>query len=383
MFTTKDIKKFIYRQVNSKKICIKIFYFDIIYKIMENIFSSIFYDVYFLNAFFQTILVIFLGFIFRRKNIINSEGKKTITTIVWKIAVPCLAFSAFMQDFKKEHFFASISELILAAILYLILFILGKTILFRKQKDISVIGALFIAVGQTTLFSMPILQAVYSGREQEVMLYMNTISLAFRIMVYVVGFYTISGEKIHLKTLKTSLKRVFLTPIMIGMFGGMIIWLTQNVMPQVKTSTGYFSFLRIDKTLPFIYMTIISLSKLLNPLAMFLIGMTIGEAEFSTSFKDKNAWLVALCRNFLAPVIVLFISIGLHILGIIKFNEYSLIAIVIAFSAPISVTLSMLCVQYKKEDMFAARACLISTILSIVSMPLMFIAVYKAFSFLK
>lgn len=330
---------------------------------MLEIFELVFTDPHFLSAFLQTVIIIFLGFIFRRKNLVGPEGKPVLTTLVWKLSVPCFAFNAFMQDFDPASFSASIKLFFLAIFFYIFLIFLGRFVFSRLGKESAVIAGLFVAIGQTTLFSMPILQSIYEGTSPEVLLYISTVSIVFRIFVYIISFSIITGEKIEARNFGASLKKIFLTPIMIGMFLGIAVFLLQNKMP----------FLRLDKSLPIPYMTVKSLAQLLSPLTMFLIGLTIGEARFEESLKDRTAWLIALCRNFLAPVVLLFVSALLHRTGLFKFTILSLISIIIGFSAPISVTLSVMCLQAKKEEVLSSRACLISTLLTIISLPLMFV----------
>lgn len=330
---------------------------------MYEIFKLVFLDQHFLSAFFQTIIIILLGFIFRRKQIIGPEGKSVLTTLVWKLSVPCFAFNAFMQDFDIENFRFSIKIFLLAILLYILLILLGQLVFSGLGKTKAVLIGLFFAIGQTTLFSMPILQSIYQNSNPESMLYISTISIVFRIFVYIVSFFIISGEQIHFKTLGDSLKKIFLTPIMIGMILGILVFIFQNQAP----------FLRIDRTMPVPYYTVKSLAALLSPLAMFLIGITIGESKFKDSFTDVWAWAVAFCRNFIAPVIVTIICVILHKTGIFTFTQMSLISVIIGFSAPMSVTLSVMCLQYNKEAEFSSRACLISTLLTIISMPLMFV----------
>jgi predicted permease len=350
---------------------------------MQNILQRVMGDENFLGAFFQTVIIIALGYFFRRKKIVDDSGKKIITSIVWKISVPCVAFNAFMQPFNRANFITGLAELFASFVLYAILVFFGRTIFFRREKIQRTISGLFVAVGQTTLFSMPILLSVYDGRDKEVMIYISSISIAFRIMVYVIGFYMISGERFKLNQLSSSVKKIFCTPIMIGMFLGLFIWLFQDYTPQVQTKFGTYSIFRVDKTLSVLYMTVISLTKLLNPLSMFLIGMSVGEANFLTAVKDRDAWLIALMRNFFAPVFVLVFAVILHRAGIMHFDEFSLVTLVIAFSAPVSVTLSMMCVQYKNHEILASRACLISTAITLISMPLMFVLSYAALNFLN
>lgn len=342
---------------------------------MVDAFSIVLSDIHFIGAFLQTVIIIMIGFLFRHYGLVSTADKKFLTTLIWKLAVPCFAFNAFMQDFNLNNFHSTIKVFFLAIIFYIFLIVIGRLLFIKKGKTISTIAGLFMAIGQTTLYSMPILNSVYQGRGgDEVMLYISTFSIVFRIFVYCIGFYMISGEEIHIKTLGPNLRKIFLTPIMIGMFLGIFVFLVQNHTPQVMIGDLSYSILRIDKTLPALYVTVISLSRLVTPLCMFLIGMTMGEANFSEAFKDQTAWIVAICRNFAAPTIVLLLCLLLHKSGLILFTEYSLAAIVIGFSAPCSVSLSVICAQYNKEDAFASRTCFLSTLITIISFPLMFVA---------
>lgn len=337
------------------------------------IFAAVFTDSHFLSAFFQTIIVIFLGFLFMRNGFVDSAGEKTISALVWKLAVPCFAFNAFMQDFEWESFKASIVEFFLAIFFYLLLILIGKILFLKKGKKISTVSALFMAIGQTTLFSMPILESVYAGRGEEVMLYISTISIVFRIFVYIIGLSVIVGEKNSFENLGGSLKKVFLTPIMIGMFLGIFVFLTQNFMPQVLVEGKNYSVFRIDKTLPVLYVTVRSVNRLVSPLCMFMIGMSIGGANLFECLSDGFAWIIALLRNIAGPVVVALICLFLHRAGIYKFNEFSLMAILIGFSAPVSVTLSIACVEHNCEQVIASRSCVISTLLTLVTFPAAFV----------
>ena len=61
---------------------------------MIKIIMDILTDENFVGAIFTSLSFIFVGFILRRKNIINNNGKEFLTIIVLKIALPAMAFSA-------------------------------------------------------------------------------------------------------------------------------------------------------------------------------------------------------------------------------------------------------------------------------------------------
>lgn len=339
---------------------------------MLGIFAEVFADPHFLSAFLQTIIVIFIGFLFMRKGYVNVYGEKTLSALIWKLAVPCFAFNAFMQDFEWEIFKSSIVEFFLAVFFYIFLIVIGKLLFIKKGEKVSTVSALFMAIGQTTLFSMPILQSVYEGQE-EVMLYISTISIVFRIFVYIIGISIISGEKISFANLGVSLRKVFVTPVMIGMFLGLFVFLSQNAMPQIFVGEKSYSVLRIDKSLPVLYATVRSVSRLVSPLCMFMIGMSIGKAKLSESLTDLFAWKIALLRNIAGPVLVALVCLLIHGTGLYHFNEYSLMAILIGFSAPVSVSLSIACVEHHCEESLASRSCVISTLLTLVTFPSAFV----------
>ena len=58
----------------------------------------------FLRAFFQTVILIAAGCALFRANILGPADKHALTTVVWKLAVPCMAFDAFMSDFNTQEF---------------------------------------------------------------------------------------------------------------------------------------------------------------------------------------------------------------------------------------------------------------------------------------
>ena len=253
-------------------------------------------------------------------------------------------------------------------------------------------SSLFAAIGQTTLFSMPILQSVYQDSGRQVMIYISGVSIVFRIFVYIVGYQIISGgQKERKKGRLGAVGRVFLNPVMIGMFLGMAVFLLQNVTPSLdlaeineagqEVSVSY-SIFRLDKSVPVVYGIMKTLGNLVSPLCMFMIGMSLGEARILDCLKDSAAWIIALLRNVAGPVIVSLLCLLIHRTGLFHFDEYSLATIVIAFSAPVSVTLSLMCTEFHREEVLTSRSCVISTLMTLVTFPLSFVLVHVVLRFL-
>lgn len=131
----------------------------------------------FLRAFFQTVILIAAGCALFRADILGPGDKHALTTVVWKLAVPCMAFDAFMSDFNTQEFLSELGVLALSFVLYGALYALG-TLLFRRAagQDAKVYG-LFCAVGQLTLFSMPVLQSIYAGTGSTVLISVSVMTI--------------------------------------------------------------------------------------------------------------------------------------------------------------------------------------------------------------
>ena len=345
---------------------------------MLSVIVEILTDNNFIGAVFSALAFILIGFILRHKKIITQDTKKALTFILLNITLPAMAFCAFMTDFSKESFKENIVVFILSFVFYILLVFVGKLIYINKPKEERNIYALFVSIGQITFFTIPILHAVYNGIS-EFLIPANMMTLSFRIMLYIYCYMKMARLKLNKDSLKESLKKITLNPIMICMIIGLLIWITQGIMPKITVNLKEYSIFRIDQTVPSIYMFIKMASNLTTPLAMIVIGSILGEAQIKEALLDKAAWISAILKTLILPLLVLLIITGLQALKVIDFNEYSLAVLVLGYSAPVSAVLSTYAARFKNHDQMASRVCLLTIILSVVAFPLLFILV-KYFS---
>ena len=108
---------------------------------------------------------------------------------------------------------------------------------------------------------------------------------------------------------------------------------------------------------------------------MILIGVSLGDADFLSALKNKTSWLIALLRMFALPLLTFGICCAIQAFGWIHFNEYSLAAIVIGMDAPTSAVVVAYCNDYDREAYVASDSILLSTLLSVLSIPLFFVLI--------
>lgn len=340
-----------------------------------DIIAQIFTDQNFLGAILASIVFIFIGFLLRRTNIINEHGKKVINSVIMWVAIPCMAFCAFMSDFREEEFVSNILILVFDFVFYLIAILLSYLIFCRVDKSKRKIIAIFVSIGQLTFVSTPILKAIYSNNVSDVLIPASLMTIAFRFMTYIYAYITISEVKMTKETVGKTLKSIFLTPIMICMFTGLLIWLIQNHIWQVEVNGVSYGFLRIDKTCPALYKIFQFGDSMATPTCMLMIGVTLGESDFLCAIKNKLAWLIAFLRTILVPLVILALCLVLQATHLFSFNEYQLAALVIGNGAPVGAVVAAYCVNFKKEAYLASDSIFLSTIFCVISIPLCFVLI--------
>ena len=320
----------------------------------------------FLSVFCAAMLTIGIGWGLRKKNILKAESRPVLNTLLLKLTVPCLIFDAFMTDFNRGELRRNLQILLLSFLLYLSLILLSQLIFAKYGRRRANLYGLCFALGQQSLYSMPILRAMYADDPTEVMLASSMIGLSFRIFLYLYAFYSISGAAVTGGSLRQNLKKAFLTPVMLAMLAGFLIWLTQGLLP----APNGIPLLRLDLRLPALYAIVPQMASLVNPLAMLLIGSTLGETRIGDALRDGKAWFISFLRMFAAPLFTLAVLCLCQRAGWIHLTETGLTALVISFAAPLSAVLCTFFITYHEEADTAARVCLLSTLLCVISTPL-------------
>lgn len=328
-----------------------------------------------IGAIFSSILIIGLGFYLRKKEMINSVASKILTKIVLTVSLPALAFTSFMKDIDGDQLKQGISILIWGFAIYIILIPITKIIYSKVKGDKQVVYRILTIFGSTTFFGTPIVTAVYGSIGT---MYSNIFNIAYRVFLYSYAFIKMSGAKMDKENLKKNVKEIFLNPIILATFLGLFIWLFQDMLPQVqvaaKDTVESYAFLRIDKTLPWLYKPLSYLQSLASPLAWLSIGATLAEVPFKKAMSQSDAWIYSLIKVMLIPVINLVLLVILNVTGILPVSFEAVATTVIMMAAPTATVAAAYAINFEKEAVFTSNCSLLSTLLGVVAMPIWIIS---------
>ncbi|MGM9927005.1 MAG: AEC family transporter [Bacillus sp. (in: firmicutes)] len=325
-------------------------------------------DMEFIGAISSTIFIILLGFFCRKKGIFSAEVGKLLSNVVLTVALPCLAFKAFMQDIDSEMLKQGMNVLIWGIVVYIILILVSKPLFLKYKSDRQDTLRVLTIFGSTTFFGIPIVSAVYGAAG---VMFSSIFNIGYRIFLYSYGYIKMSGLKMELKNIKT----MFLNPIVIATFAGLFIWIFQGYMPQVSVTAAdgtvaQYAFLRIDQTAAWLFKPMTYLSNLASPLAWLSIGATLGGISFKKAAADKTSWYYSLIKISLVPLINIALLTILAMTNILPVSFEALATIVIMMATPTATVAAAYAISFDKDAVLASNASLLSTIAAIVMMPI-------------
>ena len=295
----------------------------------------------FLMAGEQTLIVfllIALGFFTGKKGIIDNHMADKIAGIVINIAMPAVIILAFQREFEKglvKEFMLSMVMDVLGTVLAILVAVL--TIRGKDSKRISVLrnAAIFPNIA---MMAMPMQGAMFGAD--------GVFCGAAHIAVFNLVFWPYCEIVLGNGDKKSLLKKIFLNPCVISTGIALLLFFSGITIPEIPAKAlGH-------------------LSDLVLPLSMIILGQKLTRKPFATLFGDWGNLLAAAEKLVIVPLLLLFMMKGLHIGGVVG------VSTVISVASPAAANVGMVAVTYGQDSELAASAVSMSTVLSLITMPL-------------
>ena len=103
-----------------------------------------------------------------------------------------------------------------------------------------------------------------------------------------------------------------------------------------------------------------------TPAALMIIGSSLAELPFREMFSNVKVYLFAICRLLILPLLTYFIF-GLFV----KDNSLLLGVAVVIAGMPVATNGTMLCLEYGADEKLMAQGTFITTLLSVITIPLL------------
>lgn len=314
----------------------------------------------------SVLIIILIGFIFTKKKILSEVTAENLSKIILFLAIPALSYNAFMQDMDSEKLNQSMSLLIWSIIIHLALIFISS-IIFKKygksEKDVLRMITIF---GSTTVFGIPVIQAVYGDLGA---MYASVFNLPYRALLYTYGYITISEVKLK----KENIGKIISNPVIVATFLGMGVWIFQKYLPQISINENgivrSYGILRIDKTAYWLFKPMQYLAALNAPLSWLSIGITLAGVPLGETLKSKISWKYSILKVSIIPMILISIFVGLKFIVGYEISYIAVATIVIMMATPAATVIATYAINFRKEPLLVSSCSLASSILAVVMIP--------------
>lgn len=281
-----------------------------------------------------------VGIIVKKAGIITSQNRKSFSDLLINVVLPCNIVSSFMGGIKISHELLKncIMAVLLSAVIQIFVTYANRFV-FRKamieRKNVMSYGMI---CSNSSFIGLPVADELYGNMG---VLYTSIFQIPVRFTMWTAGLALFTDvDK------KSAFKKLAKHPCIIAVFA------------------GFFLMIAPFSPLAVISDTINSISKCTTPLSMFVIGAILADADIKTMF-SKDVLYFTFWRLLGLPLLVWGILMPFHM-------DKLLVSICVIMSGmPAGSTTSILADQYGGDSMFASQMTFVSTLLSIVTIPLL------------
>jgi len=298
-----------------------------------------------MTVFYLTLVLFFLiltGFAARKLKIVDEGFVKSLSSFLFNMAYPALIIKSMQFSFTPESFVTS-SRLVALSILVLIVsWCAAKLVntVSKSNPDAAGVTTFTIMYSNFTFMAFPVIEELYG---EDMLFYLAIFTVTLRIAYCTHGVSTIAGSMKEKSGI--NLKSVVNPPVIAILVGLML----------------YFFSLRLPYP---VARTIEMLSQVVSPLGMVVAGLILAEFDYKEVFKGGRAYLISFVRLIVIPLIVFLIVKALGLPDI----ERQIAVIVSAM--PVASVGVIISAKYGADRKLAAKATFISTLFSIITVPI-------------
>lgn len=300
-------------------------------------------DQFFQMLSIQLTLIVYLvaGIICYKLSIITEANRKQFISFILTILMPCMVFNSFKNvtiGMIQEGLFA----LVISLIVCLATSIIGRHIYSNTTEDRRNVMRYGTLINNAGFAGLPVVGSMFGNNG---LILASIFLIPIRIFMWSAGITMLSAEK---QTAKVVALKLLRNPSIIAVFLGLIRGMLEIKLPA------------------FLDTALISMSNTVSPMAMIAVGSIIATIKIK-GLIDKDVVFFTIIRLGVIPVITLLVT---------KFLGFSTVVVgvsAILTAMPAATTTALLAAQYNSDVIFASKLVFVTTVLSIVTSPLLMI----------
>ena len=287
-------------------------------------------------------VIMFMGYAVVKAGLMKSSESKSVSVILVYLVIPCVIIKAFQVDYTpdvQKGLFLAIAAAVAVHILFLLI-----TIPLKKIFPMDVIEQATSIYSNAGILVIPLVQELLG---QDYVIYSSAYIAVQLILLWTQGKNMLCEEE------KLEWKKIFLNVNIISIIAGIVLFLF-----RIKLPAGVQDVLGM-------------MNNMIGPLGMLLAGMAIAEVPLKSIFTKKRNYLSVALRLLLYPVLGLFLMKAIQIVVNLENSSQILLTVYLACVTPACASVTSMAQLYDKDAAYASSLYVLTTLLSIVTMPVM------------
>ena len=290
----------------------------------------------------QLFLMIFMGFLIVKAKLLNSEDSKVLSIIVLYLIIPCVIINAFQVDYTSQTvkglLIALAGSVMTQVILLIVVSILGKVLHLNEVEVAS------IYYSNSGNLIVPIVTFILG---KEWVLY-GCVFMSVQLV-----FIWTHCKKIISRESSYDWRKIVLNINMISIAIGIVLFLTRIHLPEDINST------------------LSAVGSMIGPASMIVTGMLFAGMDFKQIFASRRVYFVTFLRLIIVPTIALVLIKFSHLASLSSNGSKIMLIVFLAIITPSASTVTQMCQVYGNDSRYASAINVVTTLFSIVTMPLM------------
>lgn len=295
-----------------------------------------------INKMIVFLTLMLVGYVFARRGLADVAFSRTASKLVVNIYMSATILKS-VFDLQISIGLRELGGVVLVmALMMLFCFALGYLVtrLMRIDRERAPVFELLCSLSNTVFIGLPVADALFGA---QAVFYVSMSNIPFNVILYTYGVWLLKSGR---RSEKMNVKSILSVPLVVTLIA-VLIMIVKPPIPAVLRELVNVA------------------SGATTPLSMLVIGASLGTVSLLDAFRNKKLYVASFTRLILAPVLVallfrLFVS-----------DPVLLMTCVILAACPSAVMITVLSIQYDRDYVFSSEGVLHSTVLSMLTIPLL------------
>lgn len=288
--------------------------------------------------------IVIVGYVAGKLGYLGGDFDRQLSRLVINITCPALILSSAMTGELPDREFI-LPLLMISTVTYALLtgvaFLLPRYLVSRKEDEGPVGFALLF--GNVGFMGYPVVASIFG---HEAVFYAAVLNVVNTFAVFTVGTMLITGKS-DVEGARFQKKVLYSTPMIAA-------YLTMAIVA-----------LKIDHIPGFISQPLTMIGNITVPAALLIIGSSMSQLSLRTMLGNRTVYATTLFRLAVLPLSIHFLMM------LLGFSPFVVAINTVVIAMPVATYGTILCLKYEKDTTLMTEVTFITTLFSMITIPLL------------